>query len=124
MHTVNQDVLDIIVKNADQGRTNRKIPAENIQALKDCGFFGILLPKSLGGSEHTPQEFFQDHLAIAKADMSTAWACGIVAVHPYQIALMDPQAQQDVFSDDPTTLISSSYNPIGCLLYTSDAADE
>jgi hypothetical protein len=34
MHTVNQDVLDIIVKNADQGRANRKIPAENIQALR------------------------------------------------------------------------------------------
>jgi 3-hydroxy-9,10-secoandrosta-1,3,5(10)-triene-9,17-dione monooxygenase len=82
MHTVNQDVLDIIAKNADQGRVNRKIPAEDIEALKDCGFFGMLLPKSLGGSEHTPQEFFQDHLAIAKADMSPAWACGIVTNSP------------------------------------------
>jgi len=120
MHTVNQDVLDIITKNADQGRSDRKIPTENIQALKDCGFFGMLLPKSLGGSEHTPQEFFQDHLAIAKSDMSTAWACGIIAVHPYQIALMDERAQQDVFSDDPTTLISSSYNPVGARVEVVD----
>ena len=75
MHTVTQEVLDIIAKNADQGRVDRQIPAENIQVLKDCGFFGMLLPKSVGGSEHTPQEFFRDHLAVAKADMSTAWAC-------------------------------------------------
>ena len=120
MHTVTQEVLDIIAKNADQGRVDRQILAENIQVLKDCGFFGMLLPKSVGGSEHTPQEFFRDHLAIAKADMSTAWACGIVAVHPYQIALMDKQAQDDVFGEDPTALVSSSYNPVGAKVEVVD----
>jgi len=45
--------------------------------------------------------------------MSTAWASGIVAVHAFQLALMDPRAQQDVWGDDIHTRVSSSYAPMG-----------
>ncbi len=120
MHTVTQEVLDLISKNADQSRNDRQVSAQSVKALEDCGFFGMFLPKYLGGSEHTPQQFFRDHLAIAEADMSTAWACGIIAVHAYQIALMDEQAQKDVYQKDCNTRVSSSYNPIGAKVEITD----
>lgn len=105
--------LTVIAANGDKNREDRKLADESIEALKKIGFMRAFLPKKLGGLELTPQEFFKAHIQIAEADMSTAWAGGIIAVHPFQIALMDEQAQIDVFGDDPDTCVSSSYNPMG-----------
>jgi len=108
-----ESALAIIAANAEKTRKGRRLADENIQALKQTGFMRAMLPKKLGGLELSPQEFFAAHIQIAEADMSTAWAGGIIAVHPFQIALMDEQAQIDVFGEDPDTCVSSSYNPVG-----------
>lgn len=98
---------------AGQTRELRRVPDESIQALQDAGFFLALQPEQYGGYELTPQQFFKMHLAIAEACMSTAWASGIIAVHAFQIALMDKQAQDDVWADDIHTRVSSAYAPLG-----------
>lgn len=91
----------------------RKVPDESIQELQDLGFFLTLQPKAYGGYEFSPQDFFKMHMAIAEACMSTAWAAGIIAVHSFQLALMDKQAQEDVWGESVHTRVSSSYAPMG-----------
>lgn len=103
----------LISERAAEGRARRQVSEEVVQALKDSGFMRAVLPKRWGGLEATPQEFFAALLKIAEQDMSSAWIAGIVAVHAYQLALMDAKAQADVYADGPDTLISSSYNPVG-----------
>jgi 3-hydroxy-9,10-secoandrosta-1,3,5(10)-triene-9,17-dione monooxygenase len=110
---VSQQILDLIASKSDEQRSNRKMSPEVVEALKECGFFKMLLPKQWGGSEYRPQAFFAEQMRIAEADMSTAWACGIVAVHAFQVALMSEEAQKEVYGDGPNALISSSYNPVG-----------
>ena len=99
--------------NAEQARAERRVPAENIEALQKAGFFLALQPARWGGYELNPQDFFRMQMAIAECCMSTAWASGIVAVHAFQLALMDARAQQDVWGEDIHTRISSSYAPMG-----------
>lgn len=99
--------------NAGQGKVERRVPQENIDALQETGFFLALQPRQWGGHELDPQDFFRMQLAIAEGCMSTAWASGIVAVHAFQLALMDERAQQDVWGDDIHTRVSSSYAPMG-----------
>ncbi|WP_240732720.1 flavin-dependent monooxygenase [Halioglobus maricola] len=108
-----QALQPLFRNNAEAARTERKVPSENIQALQDAGFFLALQPARWGGAEVDPQCFFQMQMAIAEACMSTAWASGIVAVHAFQLALMDPRAQEDVWGDDIHTRVSSSYAPMG-----------
>lgn len=110
---VTQQIIDLIASKSDEQRANRQMSKEVVDALKSCGFFTMLLPKKWGGLERRPQEFFAEQIRIAEADMSTAWAGGIIAVHAFQIALMSEQAQEEVYADDPNTLVSSSYNPVG-----------
>jgi 3-hydroxy-9,10-secoandrosta-1,3,5(10)-triene-9,17-dione monooxygenase len=100
-------------ENAEQARRERRLPVENVEALKDAGFFLALQPAEWGGYELDPQDFFRMQIAIAEACMSTAWAGGIVAVHAFQIALMDRRAQEDVWGDDIHTRVSSAYAPMG-----------
>ena len=98
---------------AAEAKENRKVPQATIDDLQEAGFFLALQPKAYGGFELDPQDFFKMHIAIAEACMSTAWASGIVAVHAFQIALMDKRAQEDVWGDNIHTRISSSYAPMG-----------
>lgn len=96
-----------------ENRELRKISPDSIADLKASGFIRSLVPKQWGGLEVTPQEFFSTQIKIAEQDMSTAWVGGIIAVHAFQLALMDEQAQRDVYGDDPDACVSSSYNPVG-----------
>ena len=96
-----------------EGRNNRQVTTESIELLKQSGFMRAVLPKKWGGLEATPQEFFAAHIRVAEQDMSTAWVGGIVAVHAFQLAIMNEQALADVYSENPDTYISSSYNPVG-----------
>lgn len=98
---------------SEDGRKQRRIPKENIEELKKSGFIRSMVPKKWGGLEVTPQEFFSTQIKIAEQDMSTAWVGGIIAIHAFQLALMDEEAQRDVYGDDPDACISSSYNPVG-----------
>jgi 3-hydroxy-9,10-secoandrosta-1,3,5(10)-triene-9,17-dione monooxygenase len=101
---------------AHKTREIRKVPDESIKDLQDIGFFLTLQPQQYGGYELDPQDFFRMHMAIAEGCMSTAWAAGIIAVHAFQIALMDKRAQDDVWVNDPLkihTRVSSAYAPMG-----------
>ena len=105
--------LPLIARLGPQGRAERQIPRQAIEALKESGFMRALLPKPWGGLEATPQQFFRAQVQLAEQDMSAAWVAGIIAVHPYQLAIMDPQALDEVYAEGPNTLVSSSYNPVG-----------
>lgn len=105
--------LALVAGKAAEGRKARQVPEEVVAALKQAGFIRALLPKQWGGLEASPQEFFQASLTLAEQDMSTAWIAGIIAVHAYQLAIMNDQALEDVYKESPDACISSSYNPVG-----------
>lgn len=119
-NTIAEKMLSAIVdmqpklrERAAQTKANRQVPDETIQELQDLGFFLALHPKRYGGYELDPQHFCKMSMALAEGCMSSSWAAGIIAVHAFQLALMDDQAQKDVWGDDIHTRISSSYAPMG-----------
>ena len=81
--------LDVVSACAAEGREKREIPKKAIEAIRKTGYFRSFLPKQYGGLERPPQEFFKASVEIAERDMATAWASGIIAVHAYQLSLMD-----------------------------------
>lgn len=91
----------------------RILPAETIEDFHRAGFWRMLQPKRYGGLEVHPNTFFDVQMKVAEACSSTSWVLGVVAVHNWQLALFDPQAQEDVWGDNPEALISSSYAPTG-----------
>ena len=91
----------------------RRIPDETIADFQQAGFFKMLMPRRWGGLEVHPNTFFDVQIAVASACPSSAWVLGVVAVHAWQLALFADQAQQEVWSENPAALISSSYAPTG-----------
>lgn len=102
-----------IRERAQAAKAERRVPSDSIRDLQEAGFFLALQPVEYGGYELDPQDFFRMQSAIAEACMSTAWASGIIAVHAFQLALMDKRAQDEVWGEDIHTRVSSSYAPLG-----------
>lgn len=108
-----RDMIPYLAEHAAQAEAERKIPDETVKKMHEAGFFRVLQPKRWGGYEMDPQVFFEIQMAIAQGCMSTAWIYGVIAVHNWQIALFDLKAQEDVWSEDTSVLIASSYMPVG-----------
>lgn len=108
-----KDMQPRLRERAAETKALRKVPQASIDELQEIGFFLALQPKRYGGLELSPQDFFRMQIALAEGCMSTAWASGIIAVHAFQIAVMDDRAQQTIWGDSIHTRVSSSYAPMG-----------
>ena len=108
-----RDMVPFLKEMASRAETERKVPEETVQKMKDAGFFRVLQPKRWGGYEMDPQVFFDIQLTLAEGCMSTAWIYGVIAVHNWQIALFELKAQQDIWERYTSILIASSYMPVG-----------
>ena len=91
----------------------RNVPAETVADMQALGLFKILQPRRYGGYEMHPNVFFEVQKLIAQGCMSTGWMYGVVGCHPYELALFDDRAQAEVWADDASTLVSSTYQPVG-----------
>ncbi|MGI9005141.1 MAG: 3-hydroxy-9,10-secoandrosta-1,3,5(10)-triene-9,17-dione monooxygenase oxygenase subunit [Streptosporangiaceae bacterium] len=107
------ELLPGLRERAQETEDARVIPAETIKALAETGFFRLLQPARYGGLEADPLTFYRAVRQIASACGSTGWVASVVGVHPWQVGLFPAQAQQEVWGEDPSTRLSSSYAPTG-----------
>lgn len=98
---------------APQTELDRKLPESSVKDMHEAGLFRALQPARFGGFELPPSAFYEATTEIAAACGSTGWVCGVVGVHPWQLALFPEETQAEVWGEDPTTLVSSSYAPTG-----------
>ena len=108
-----RELQPVLRERREQCKRDRRVPEETIRDFHEAGFFKILQAEQYGGYAMDPQVFYAVGLEVAKACMSSAWVLGVVGVHNWQLALFDDKAAQDVWGEDPSVLISSSYAPVG-----------
>jgi 3-hydroxy-9,10-secoandrosta-1,3,5(10)-triene-9,17-dione monooxygenase len=107
------ELLPTLRERAQETEDARRISEDSIKALQSSGFFKLLQPKRFGGVEASPVDFYRGVRLIASACGSTGWVSSVLGVHPWQLALFDDRAQQEVWGEDTSTLVSSSYAPMG-----------
>jgi 3-hydroxy-9,10-secoandrosta-1,3,5(10)-triene-9,17-dione monooxygenase len=108
-----RDLLPAFEERAQQAEDARRVPSESVESLQEAGFFRLLQPKRFGGLEADPMTFYTAVRLIASACGSTGWVSSVLGVHPWHLALFSEQAQNEVWSDDTHTRVSSSYAPTG-----------
>ena len=107
------DLLPNLRERAQIAEDQRQVPYETINELDEVGFFKLLQPEQWGGLQADPTAFYEAVRRLASACGSTGWISSIIGVHNWHLALFDQRAQDEVWGDDPTVRVSSSYAPMG-----------
>ncbi|WP_169946598.1 3-hydroxy-9,10-secoandrosta-1,3,5(10)-triene-9,17-dione monooxygenase oxygenase subunit [Microbispora sp. H11081] len=109
-------LLPNIAERARRTDEDRRVPAESIGELTRAGVFRMLQPSRHGGAESDPVKFYEVVREISAVCGSTGWTVAVLGVHPWQLALFDEAAQDEVWGGDQDALMSSSYAPVGRLV--------
>jgi alkylation response protein AidB-like acyl-CoA dehydrogenase len=106
-----QGVSPQIKARAHTTEKSGRVPAENMLALKNIGYFEIVKPRAFGGYEYDFDVLVDLNIELAKVCASTAWVGGLLAAHQWLIASFPEQAQRDVWDTNPDALACGSYAP-------------
>ena len=85
----------------------------SVKAARDAGLMRLLQPTEYGGQAAHPREFAEAVMATANSCGATGWVAGVVGVHPWEIAMLDPRIADEVWGEDPETWVASPYTPSG-----------
>lgn len=98
---------------ADGNEKLGKLSDETVGLLRSAGVLRLLQPVKFGGYAAHPRDFAEAVMAVASHDGAAGWVAGVVGVHPWEAAQMDPRLAQDIWNESPDTWIASPYMPNG-----------
>mgnify|MGYP003690135367 FL=1 len=107
------DLADQLREQAWEAEKLGKLPDETAKMLRAAGPIRLLQSKGYGGYEVHPREFAETVMAPAALDPASGWICGVVGVHPWQVAFADPKVAAEMWSQDQDVWMASPYAPTG-----------
>ncbi len=96
-------------KGDDLGRLTDR----TVEIMRASEGMKLLLARDLGGLEAHPNDFFEWVMAVGANQPSAGWIAGVVGVHPWEISIMDPRLQSEIYGADPEVWTASPYAPFG-----------
>ncbi|MDN4174068.1 acyl-CoA dehydrogenase family protein [Nocardioides sp. SOB77] len=116
MHEVVERVhkaADVLREEAVPSDRLGRLTDRTVEAMKESGLVRLLQPVEHGGHEATLADFLEAAMSVGAASPSAGWVAGVVGVHPWEIAMMDPRVQDEIWGEDQDTWTASPYAPIG-----------
>jgi len=106
------EVVDVVVANADEAERLRRLPAATVAALVDGDLMRMALASAYGGPEADPPTMLDAIETIARADGAAGWCSMIASTTSSQALFLDPVAAHEIY-DEPTTVTGGVFAPNG-----------
>lgn len=106
-------LLPVVRERAARAEQLRRLPDETFADFQEAGLFRALQPKRYGGYELDPGTFYQAVIEVGTVCGSSGWILGVLGVHNWHLAILPPQAQEDVWGKDDSIQLSTSLAPTG-----------
>ncbi|MFT4248050.1 MAG: hypothetical protein QM581_08435 [Pseudomonas sp.] len=90
-----------------------QLSPRSAQILRSAGLMRLLQPRQHGGLGGTPGQFLEAVIATARHDGAAGWVAGVVGVHPWEVALLDPRVGEEIWGENQDTWVASPYTPSG-----------
>ncbi|MEX2453794.1 MAG: acyl-CoA dehydrogenase family protein [Rhodospirillaceae bacterium] len=107
------DVRTLISEKAAETEKARRVSLELADEMRERDFFRMFQPKRFGGLEYDLATVIRCVLEWSAADASIGWVCSLATVHQWGVAQFPLECQEDVWGDDPGTIVCGSYAPAG-----------
>jgi alkylation response protein AidB-like acyl-CoA dehydrogenase len=103
----------ILERNAERTDAGRRLPDENVQALRDAGLCRLMVPTRLGGYQTSIRTYMDVMAEVGRGCGSTAWVASLLNVCAWLTGLFPERAQRDVWAADPDAWVAGSLAPSG-----------
>ncbi|MGH7053400.1 MAG: 3-hydroxy-9,10-secoandrosta-1,3,5(10)-triene-9,17-dione monooxygenase oxygenase subunit [Stellaceae bacterium] len=113
-------LLPALRERAARAEQLRRLPDETLADFRKAGLFRALQPKRYGGYELDPAIFYQAVIEVGAICGSSGWILGVIGVHNWHLAILPPQAQEDVWGEDGNIQLSTSLAPTGTIERVKD----
>lgn len=104
---------DVLAGEAAESDRLGRLTDRTVEVMREAGIVRLLQPTDFGGYEAHPNDFIEAVMATASVAPSAGWVAGVVGVHPWEIAMMDPRLQEEIWGENPDTWTASPYAPFG-----------
>lgn len=108
-----QRLAPIFRDRAEQNPDARRVPDANIADLQQNGLFSVIQSSRNGGHDTDMVTQLDVMIAISEGCTSTAWVVGVGHAHSWLINHLPGEAQDEIYGDDPTQLVSAVIAPRG-----------
>lgn len=106
-----QDLLPAIKARALTTERARTVAVENVEALREIGFYKVVQPAAFGGYEYDFAVLVDLIIELGRACASTSWVCGLLAAHQWMLGLFPARAQHEIWGSNPDATLCGSYAP-------------
>jgi 3-hydroxy-9,10-secoandrosta-1,3,5(10)-triene-9,17-dione monooxygenase len=102
----------LLESNATITEQNRRVPDENIVAIRATGIFKLLTPRRFGGLEADFRTQLEVTRELGMACGSTAWVTALMNTCSYMAGLASAEAQEDIWGENPEARIAGVFAPL------------
>jgi 3-hydroxy-9,10-secoandrosta-1,3,5(10)-triene-9,17-dione monooxygenase len=103
----------ILEQNAELTDSLRRLPDENVAALKEAGLCRLMVPQRFGGHQTSIRTYIEVMAELGRGCGSTSWVASLINVCAWLAALFPEKAQQDVWGANPDAWAAGSLAPHG-----------
>jgi 3-hydroxy-9,10-secoandrosta-1,3,5(10)-triene-9,17-dione monooxygenase len=96
-----------------EAEQTRKLPALNVEAVRNAGLFRVLQAARYGGHQQSLRTHIDTTALVAEGCSSTAWCMGVIHAHSWLMAHFPQAAQEETYGADPDAIISAVISPRG-----------
>lgn len=104
---------------AAQTAKDRRVPVENIEALRQAGALKTIQARRNGGLALGIRTHLDVISTLARGCASTAWVAGVVQAHSWLISHMTETAQDEIYGTDPDHVVAAVIGPRGKAVRTA-----
>lgn len=105
-------LLPVLRERAAEIEANRRLPRDLAERFSSAGFYRMLVPREYGGLECSPAEAMEAIEILARGDGGSAWCSFIGSTSGTVLAMLAPDAAQEIFST-PETRLGGVFAPKG-----------
>jgi alkylation response protein AidB-like acyl-CoA dehydrogenase len=102
-----------VERTAAEAERDRKADDPAVQELIESGLLKVLQPARFGGYESGFPEFVRICQTLARYDVSLSWVYGIIGIHHWWGAFVEPELQEELWSKNPDCVFVDSFAPTG-----------
>src|ERR1700754_4889018 len=106
-----RSLVPLLVANSQRTETERRIPEESIDAMREAGILRLMQPRRFGGLQTDFRTKLEVTRELARGCGSTAWAVSLMNGSSYLAGLWPEQAQKDVWGQNPDNRIAGALTP-------------